>query len=257
MTPADYHRHICELTIKSHTQQSLANNTRDNVNDPPSHTGKIWPTKETLCKLWLKYLLPQAGLPCTRLNQQRSVLSGLSVGRNDFAFTKSTSLLCSFSGCSEKSCLFFSKTSFVNPFLFKQSSYSALPSPTDKDGLGANSQHWPLLCLECHWQTAQHIKNAKSTGLHTMSTNPGSHQLTWDILPFSLQLWAWTVSKKLTQLSKIQTYWHFIWYLKVTTNKQIQKVVTPNTIVQLQIHSNIDGRIRDLEAGIIGNFLKI
>lgn len=40
---------------------------------------------------------------------------------------------------------FFGKTSFVNPFLFQQSSYSTLPSQTDKDELGANSQDCSLL----------------------------------------------------------------------------------------------------------------
>lgn len=72
-----------------------------------------------------------------------------------------------------------------------------------------------------------------------------------------LKLWGWTISKKLTQLSQMQTHWHFIRYLKVTTNKQNQKVFMPKTTVQLRMHANIYGRIEDLELGttISQNFI--
>lgn len=42
-----HHRHICVLTIKTHTQQSPANNASDNANDPPSGHREDWPAKES------------------------------------------------------------------------------------------------------------------------------------------------------------------------------------------------------------------
>lgn len=55
ITPTDYHRHICVLTIKSHTEQSLANNASDNVNDPPSGDRKDLANKgEQPSARWVK-----------------------------------------------------------------------------------------------------------------------------------------------------------------------------------------------------------
>lgn len=71
ITPTDYHRHICALTIKNHTQQSLANNAGDNVHDPPSgHREDVANGGDPLQALGSTIFSSRLAFPAHQLNRQ-------------------------------------------------------------------------------------------------------------------------------------------------------------------------------------------